>query len=66
MRYYRITYEWHSRPRFRAGRLKTTQVTFAASNQIDAYKLAQEEGKKMFPRHRWKVVYCEDLTPTTI
>jgi hypothetical protein len=61
MRYFRITFEWHTRPRYRAGRVKTCQVTFAASNQTDAYKLAQEDGKNRFPRHRWKVLYCEEL-----
>jgi hypothetical protein len=62
MRYFRITYEWHSRPRYREGRLGTCQVTFAASNQTDAYKLAQDDGKIRFPRHRWRVLYCEELT----
>ncbi len=63
MKYFRVTYRWHARPRYRYGREKTTQITFAAGNMTDAYKLAQDKGKEMFPRHRWQVVYCEELTP---
>ena len=64
MKYFRVTFEWHTRPRYRQGRVKTCQVTFAASNRTDAYKLAKEDGNTRFPRHRWRVIYCEDLTPT--
>jgi hypothetical protein len=62
VRYFEVTYEWHTRPRFKRGRLKQCKVTFAASDQTEAYRLAQEDGTKRFPRHRWQVVSCEELT----
>ena len=52
MRYFEITYEWHSRPLYRKGRLRRDAFTFAGENVTDAYKLAVEEGKKKFPRHQ--------------
>jgi hypothetical protein len=61
MRYFEITYEWHSRPLYRKGRLRRDAFTFAGENVTDAYKLAVEEGKKKFPRHKWQVVACREI-----
>jgi hypothetical protein len=62
MRYFSIEYEWYSRPLYRKGKLKTAKKTFAASDQTEAYRLAQEDGKQNFPRHRWKIIGCLELT----
>lgn len=62
MRYFEFFFEWHTRPRFRKGRLRTAFKTFAAEDQTQAYELARAEGKKMFPRHRWAVVGFRELT----
>ena len=62
MRYFSIEFEWHTRPLYRKGRLKTCKIAFAANDQTEAYRLAQEAGKTRFPRHKWKVIGCEELT----
>lgn len=62
VRYWSVEFEWHTRPMFRQGRLKTCRVAFAAPDQTQAYELAREEGQKRFPRHKWKVVGCQELT----
>jgi hypothetical protein len=62
MRYFSITFEWHTRPLYRKGRVKQCSVVFAAENQTQAYELAREDGNRRFPRHKWKVVGCEELT----
>lgn len=61
MRYFKITFQYHSRPLFRKGRLKQCSVTFAASNITDAYRLALDDGAARFPRHTWQVLSCEEL-----
>jgi len=63
MRYFSVEYEWHTRPWYKKGRIKTVKKAFAAGNLNDALKLAQEEGTKMFPRHKWKIIRWEELTP---
>lgn len=65
MRYFSVEFEWHTRPRFRKGRLRTCKVAIAAEDQTQAYVLAKLEGAQKFPRHRWKVVSCDELTPSS-
>lgn len=62
MRYWSIEFEWKTRPMFRKGRLKRRKVAFAAEEQTQLYELARAEAKRLFPRHRWAIVGCEELT----
>lgn len=59
-RYFTVVFEWHSRPRFRPGRVKTCELVFAANDQTHAYRLAQDYGEQSFPRHKWKVLSCKE------
>jgi hypothetical protein len=60
MLYWSIEFEWHTRPRFKKGRLRTCRVAFAAPDQTEAYRLAKEDGKARFPRHKWQVLSCTE------
>jgi hypothetical protein len=62
MRYFSVTFEWKTRPLFRKGRLVYKNVAYAARDLTDAYRLAQDDGHARFPRHKWKIVACVELT----
>jgi hypothetical protein len=62
MRYFRFEFEWHTRPMFRKGRDRKCAAVFAAANYEDALFLAIQEGKSRFPRHKWKLSICTELT----
>lgn len=47
---------------YHKGRVKRCKAVFGADDQTQAYKLAQDDGKKKFPRHRWHIVGCVELT----
>jgi len=61
MKYFRVTFEWKTRPWYRKGRVKTHEVTVAANDQTEAYKTAQEIGAKRFYRHKWGVLSVEEI-----
>lgn len=63
MRYFRFELEWKTRPLYRKGRLRTERVTFAAEDLAEAYRLALDEAKTRYPRHKWRMLHCEELTP---
>jgi len=68
MRYFRADYEFHTRPRYHKGRLRTDTFTFAIADSqtdLEALRIANEEGRRRYPRHRWKITRCEELTPTS-
>lgn len=56
-----VTFQWHSRPLHRKGRIKYTSVVFAAHDMTEAYRLARTDGLQRFPRHRWHVSACIQL-----
>ena len=62
MKYWTITFEWHTRPRFRKGRIRTCKVAFAAHDLTEVYVVAKKDGETRFPRHNWRIIGCEELT----
>jgi hypothetical protein len=60
MRYFEVIYEWHTRPWYHKGRLKTEKVVFAANSLSEGLLLAKAEGERRYPRRRWRIDSWEE------
>jgi hypothetical protein len=62
MRYFKVYFEFKTRPLFRKGRWRTETRTFGAVDRLDAYRLAVADGELRYSRRRCLILGCEELT----